>query len=300
MDKWTTTLIAIEAVLSDAEDKQLTQTGVKLWLDDLRDLAYDVEDILDTFATKTLKRRKRKIWISSLSKPKFNFRVNSVIKKITDRLEVISTREKQFGLKILGVSTKPWKMPPTTSQLAAPVIGRDEAKARIIDDLLSKEEHCTSNFQNYHLVSIVGTAGLGKTTLAKHVFNDAATDHFFPKGWVSVSDDFDIVRVTTAILESVTSAHVQEFKELNSIQDKLSKELAGKKFLIVLDDVWDTCDYQQWTTLQSVFRLGAVGSKIIVTTRDANVARMMGDTKPHNLESMSKDDCWKIFEHHAL
>ncbi|KAL6126993.1 hypothetical protein ACLB2K_075038 [Fragaria x ananassa] len=154
LDKWTTTLIAIEAVLSDAEDKQLTQTGVKLWLDDLRDLAYDVEDILDTFATKTLKRRierqqrsKMKIWISSsLSKPIFNFRVNSVIKKITDRLEMISTREKQFGLKILGVSKKPWKMPPTTSQLDAPVIGRDEAKARILDDLLSKEEHCTSNF----------------------------------------------------------------------------------------------------------------------------------------------------------
>ncbi|PRQ59861.1 putative P-loop containing nucleoside triphosphate hydrolase, leucine-rich repeat domain, L [Rosa chinensis] len=307
LEKWRRMLTAIDAVLSDAEEKQLTQGAVKLWLDDLRDLAYDVQDMLDIFDTKMLKRRIERqqgstsnSCISCLSKPKFNFSVNSEIKKISDRLEEITTQEKQFDLKKLGVSTKPWNMPQTTSQLDGPVIGRDEAKTLIVDKLLSKEEHSTSSFQNFQVVAIVGTPGVGKTTLAKHVFNDAAAEQFYPKGWVSVSDDFDIVRVTAAILESVTSAHVQEFKELNSIQEKLCKELAGKKFLIVLDDVWDTCKYGQWTTLQSSFRLGAAGSKIIVTTRDTNVAKMMGDTSPYNLESMSKDDCWKIFEHHAL
>ncbi|KAK9938348.1 hypothetical protein M0R45_015094 [Rubus argutus] len=66
-----------------------------------------------------------KSWISSLSKPKFNFSVNSEIKNITHRLEEITNREKQFGLKKLGVSTKPWKMPPSTCQLEGPVIGRE-------------------------------------------------------------------------------------------------------------------------------------------------------------------------------
>ncbi|KAK9914081.1 hypothetical protein M0R45_037879 [Rubus argutus] len=307
LQKWTTTLTAIEGVLNDAEEKQLTQEGVRLWLDDLRDLAYDVEDILDAFAAKMLKRRIQRqqgctsmLWISSLSKPKFNFSVNSEIKDITDRLEEITNREKQFGLKKLGVSTKPWKMPQTTSLIDGPVIGRDEDKKKIVDHLLSKQETCTSNFQNFQVLAVVGTGGLGKTTLAKHVFNDAATQQFSPKGWVSVSDDFDIVRVTAAILEAVTSGHVTESKELNSIQEKLSKELAGKKFLIVLDDVWDTCSYDQWTTLQSPFRVGAVGSMILVTTRDANVAKMVGDTNPYNLGLISEDDCWKIFEHHAL
>ncbi|KAK9938350.1 hypothetical protein M0R45_015095 [Rubus argutus] len=117
---------------------------------------------------------------------------------------------------------------------------------------------------------------------------------------VCVSDDFDLLRVATAILESVTSANVKEYKELNAVQDKLSKELAGKKFFIVLDDVWNTCKYNQWTTLQSSFHVGAAGSKIIVTTRDANVAMMMGDTNPYNLGKIPEDDCWKIFEHHAL
>nr|XP_011470648.1 PREDICTED: putative disease resistance RPP13-like protein 1 [Fragaria vesca subsp. vesca] len=234
---------------------------------------------------------KSKLW-SSLSKVKSNFDLNSAIKKISDRLVEITTRGKQFDLQKLGVSKKPWKMPPTTYQLDGPVIGRDEAKAKILYDLLSKQE-------NYHVVGIVGTGGLGKTTLAKHVFNDAATGQFSPKGWVSVSDDFDIVRVAAAVLESVTSSPVQELKELNSILEKLSKELAGKKFLIVLDDVWHTCSYGQWTTLQASFRVGAAGSKIIVTTRDANVANMMGDSSPYNLNPMSEDDCWELFQHHA-
>ncbi|KAK9938701.1 hypothetical protein M0R45_015424 [Rubus argutus] len=304
LKKWTTTLTAIKAVLNDAEEKQLTQDGVKLWLDDLRDLAYDVEDLLNIFATKMLKRRIErpqgrtiKLWICSLSKAKFNVSMNSEIKKINDRLEEISTREKQFGLKKLGVSTKPWKIPQTTSHLDGPVIGRDEDKKQIVGELLSKEETCTSNF---HVVAIVGTGGLGKTTLAKHVFNDAATEQFNPKAWVSVSDDFDLLRVATALLESLTSGNVRELKELNSVQDKLSKELAGKKFFIVLDDVWNTCNYDQWTTLQSPFRVGAAGSMILVTTRNANVAKMLGDTNPYTLGLISEDDCWEIFKHHAL
>ncbi|KAL6123344.1 hypothetical protein ACLB2K_075866 [Fragaria x ananassa] len=308
IEKWTRMLTAIEAVLSDAEEKQLTQRGVTLWLDDLRDLAYDIEDILDTFATKVLKlrierqhgRKSKYSWISSLCRAKFNLSLNSEIQKISDRLEEITARENKLGLNKLGGSKKPWKMPSTTYQLDGPVIGRDEAKAKILDDVLLKGEHSTSNFHNFRVVSIDGTGGLGKTTLAKGVFNDAATEQFCPKGWVCVSDDFDLLRVTTAVLESVTSGDVKESKELNSVLKKLSEELAGKKFLIVLDDVWNTCKYEQWTTLQSAFHVGAVGSKIIVTTHDANVAKMMGDNKPHNLESMSGDGCWKIFEHHAL
>ncbi|KAL6131923.1 hypothetical protein ACLB2K_070296 [Fragaria x ananassa] len=298
LEKWTSTLKAIEAVLSDAEEKQLTQRAVKEWLDDLRDLAYDVQDVLDIFDTKMLKRRierqqgsKSKLW-SPLSKVKSNFGLNSAIKKISDRLEEITTRKEKFGLTELGVSKKPWKMPPTTSQPDGPVIGRGKAKDKILSDLLSEQE-------NYHVVGIVGTGGLGKTTLAKHVFNDAATGQFSPKGWVSVSDDFDIVRVAAAVLESVTSAPVQEFKDLNSILEKLSEELAGKKFLIVLDDVWHTCSDGQWTTLQASFRVGAAGSKIIVTTRDANVAKMMGDSSPYKLKPMSEDDCWRLFQYHA-
>ncbi|XP_061995709.1 putative disease resistance protein RGA3 [Rosa rugosa] len=142
-------------------------------------------------------------------------------------------------------------------------------------------------------------AGVGRTTLAGHVFNDNAEEIFDLNLWVSVSDDFDLVRVTKAILESVTTNTVTEFKEFNKVQENLSKELAGKKFLIVLDDVWNTYGYGLWTKLQSPLRVGAPGSKILVTTRDEDVAKMMGATEVHNLNGISNDDCWKVFEQHG-
>ncbi|KAI5341997.1 hypothetical protein L3X38_009872 [Prunus dulcis] len=144
-------------------------------------------------------------------------------------------------------------------------------------------------------------AGVGKTTLAAQVFNEiVATDQFKPTAWVCVSDDFNLERVTKQILESVTSRHYPT-EDFNQVQQYLHTELAGKKFLIVLDDVWGTCSYGLWMKLQSPFRDGAAGSKIIVTTRDAEVSKMMGaGTLVHNLELMKNDVCFEVFEQHAF
>ncbi|CAL8114183.1 unnamed protein product [Prunus armeniaca] len=309
LKKWSDNLSAIVAVLNDAEEKQLTDPGVKLWLDDLRDLAYDVEDVLDKFATKILKRQiegrdqantSKKVR-SSFSKLKLNFDMNSEIKKITERLQEISERKDKFGLKGTGTSSKAWSRPPTSGVLGGlTIVGRDGDKAKILD-MLSRDEHSNVNF---HVVAIVGMAGLGKTTLAQFAFNNNSDimKEFEPRVWVSVSDDFDVVRVTKAILESVTSQPVK-VEEFSKMQHDLNEQLRGKKFLIVLDDIWDKSDrdlYDLWTRLQSPFSVGAQGSKIIVTTRDLNVAKIMGATEVHNLEYMSDDNCLEIFEQHAF
>ncbi|VVA34415.1 PREDICTED: putative disease resistance [Prunus dulcis] len=307
LNKWSDNLSAIVAVLNDAEEKQLIEHGVKLWLDELRDLAYDVDDVLDKFATKILKRQiegrdqastSKKVR-SSFSKLKLNFDMNSEIKKITERLQEISERKDKFGLKGTGTSSKAWSRPPTSGVLGGlTIVGRDGDKAKILD-MLSRDEH---NNVNFHVVAIVGMAGLGKTTLAQFAFNNNSDvmKEFEPRVWVSVSDDFDIVRVTKAILESVTSQPVK-VEEFSKMQHDLNEQLRGKKFLIVLDDIWNKGDlYDLWTRLQSPFSVGAQGSKIIVTTRDLKVAKIMGATEVHNLESVSDDNCLEIFEQHAF
>ncbi|BBN68874.1 NB-ARC domain-containing disease resistance protein, partial [Prunus dulcis] len=284
LNKWSDNLSAIVAVLNDAEEKQLIDHGVKLWLDELRDLAYDVDDVLDKFATKILKRQ-----IEGRIKPA----------QITERLQEISERKDKFGLKGTGTSSKAWSRPPTSGVLGGlTIVGRDGDKAKILD-MLSRDEH---NNVNFHVVAIVGMAGLGKTTLAQFAFNNNSDvmKEFEPRVWVSVSDDFDIVRVTKAILESVTSQPVK-VEEFSKMQHDLNEQLRGKKFLIVLDDIWNKGDlYDLWTRLQSPFSVGAQGSKIIVTTRDLKVAKIMGATEVHNLESVSDDNCLEIFEQHAF
>ncbi|CAN6693241.1 unnamed protein product [Malus baccata var. baccata] len=301
LKKWKSMLSTIRAVLNDAEEKQLINQEVKLWLDDLRDLAYDVEDILDKFSTEMLRRqiKEKHGAITSkvcglLSDVKFNCNLSSEIKKITDRLHEILEVKKQLGLNE-GTPSKAWHVPPSSRLPEGPVIGRDTDKTKIIDFLLKEAPSAV----NFHVVAIVGMPGVGKTTLARHVYDDDAMKEFNLKVWVSVSDDFNLERVTKAILESATSGLAKEYKEFNQVQESLSKELAGKKFLIVLDDVWNTCVYDLWIKLQSPFRVGALGSKIIVTTRDANVANMMGSTV-YQLGGITDDQCWEVFEQHSL
>ncbi|XP_022748113.1 LOW QUALITY PROTEIN: putative disease resistance RPP13-like protein 1 [Durio zibethinus] len=140
--------------------------------------------------------------------------------------------------------------------------------------------------------------GIGKTTLAQLVYNDATVhDHFDLKAWVCVSDDFDVTRITKAIFQAVTSKACND-NDLNSLQEKL-KELSGKNFLIVLDDVWDV-KYHDWTILQSPFLTRTPASKIIVTTRISAVYSTMGASFAHCLEVLSEDDCLSVFAQHAL
>ncbi|KAB2607320.1 disease resistance RPP13-like protein 1 [Pyrus ussuriensis x Pyrus communis] len=309
LTEWIATLSAIGAVLIDAEKRQLADESniLKLWLDDLRDLAFDAEDVLDKYHTEMLKRRIQHAHSSATSKAwkpfpngVFNLKMNSDIEKITERLQKISVRKDQLGLKIdtVTLTTRARQhIPPSSSLPDGPVIGREEDKRKIVE-LLSKQEHRAVNFD---VVTIVGMAGVGKTTLAGQVLKDMdATQMFQPAVWVCVSDDFNLERATKQILESITSRQCTT-EDYNKVQNDLHKELAGKKFLIVLDDVWKTCSYREWMKLQSPFRDGAQGSKIVVTTRDTDVSKMMGAaTLVHNLVPMENHLCLQVFEQHAF
>ncbi|XP_039162810.1 putative disease resistance RPP13-like protein 1 [Eucalyptus grandis] len=116
--------------------------------------------------------------------------------------------------------------------------------------------------------------GIGKTALAQQVYNDVrVTNYFEVKAWVCVSDEFDVLAITKRILEATDFPLSCDGKDLNWLQDKLNENLFGKKFLVVLDDVWNK-KYGSWTILLKPLQWGAKGSKIIITTRNLNVAAL--------------------------
>ncbi|KAK9282708.1 hypothetical protein L1049_010928 [Liquidambar formosana] len=149
------------------------------------------------------------------------------------------------------------------------------------------------------VVTIVGLGGVGKTTLAQLLYNDEKVNEYFDlKAWVCVSKEFDVLRETKTILESVNSqAHAND--DLNLLQVKLKESLMGKKFLIVLDDIWND-NYDDWDKLRTPFGVGDEGSKIIVTTRHESVESIMHTIPTHHLKQISDAASWSLFEKHAF
>ncbi|XP_030967754.1 putative disease resistance RPP13-like protein 1 isoform X1 [Quercus lobata] len=291
LKKWESMLLKIQLVLDDAEEKQLTSRLVKIWLDELEDLAYDVDDILDEFATEALRRQ-----LNPEPKSDFVKQMRSKIEGIDRRLQEIVEEKKDLELREntgRRTITKTSRPPSTSLVNESRTYGRDEDKMKIVKLLLESSDAQLS------VIPIVGMGGLGKTTLAQLVYkDDEVSRHFQLKAWVCVSEDFDNLRLTKEILHS-TSESCHDNNNLDSLQGKLKNTLSGKKFLLILDDVWNE-NYELWTELCKPFEFGAQGSKIVVTTRNDDVSSIMGTTPPYKLKELSRDACLRVFTHHAL
>ncbi|KAK7336556.1 hypothetical protein VNO77_17101 [Canavalia gladiata] len=150
--------------------------------------------------------------------------------------------------------------------------------------------------------------GLGKTTLAKLVFSDNRMDGLFQlKMWVCVSDDFDIRHIIIKILNSASAstsasaptialAHQENLNNLDmeQLQSRLRCKLSGQKFSLVLDDIWND-DRAKWIELKKLIKVGAMGSKVLVTTRSNWIASMMGTVPSYVLEGLSLEECLSLF-----
>nr|POF18740.1 putative disease resistance rpp13-like protein 1 [Quercus suber] len=312
LKNWKTTLLKIRAVLDDAEEKQMTSRLVKIWLVELEDLAHDADDILDEFATEVLRRklnaeprtRKARKSIpacvgSNPSSVMFNANMRSKIEDIDTRLQNIVTDMNGLGLiESTGRrtrTTRSWV--PTTSLVnEGHVYGRDEDKKALVDLLLSHE---LSDAQ-LSVIPIVGIGGLGKTTLVQLVYNDDDVSRYFDlKAWASVFDDFDIVRVTKAILESIIAPETYDVDDLNLLQVKLKEKLSDKKFLFILDDVWNE-DYNDWTKLRSPFEFGAPGTQWAAGGLCYRLEDTMGDDKQSNISTKVRHFSYIRFEYDGI
>ncbi|XP_038678891.1 putative disease resistance protein At3g14460 [Tripterygium wilfordii] len=314
---WEMMLAEISSLLDDAEDTQMANSAVKIWLDEFRDLTYDIEDVLDEFNTEALKRKVMEDSQGSTNKLRkfiptrfisfgFNIKMASRIKDITKRLQRINAWQKQtLNLRMLvnGTRSKQLKeRPPTTSTTSlvdeSEIYGRNDDKEAITKMLLCNGEGGDNSIS---VIPILGMGGIGKTTLAKLVYNDSAVqDYFDIKIWICVSENFDVIYLTRTILWYV-APEVRDLKDLNlnSLQETLKKKLSQKKFLLILDDVWEE-DYNQWDLLRAPFISAASSSKIVVTTRKKNAAPITADVHAYHVKELPDEECLFLLAHHAL
>ncbi|KAF7848643.1 hypothetical protein BT93_L1770 [Corymbia citriodora subsp. variegata] len=301
------TLTAIKAVLSDAEAQQAKKNGLQVWLDRLQHVFYDAEDVLDELECEALRKQvtsrfggiKGKVHrFFSLSNPlMFRAKISHKIQGIRERLSRITTEKDQFDLNVQsadnGVAHTRSREMTCSFINKLDVIGRNIDKEKIIKMLMQSDD------KNLSVLPIVGIGGIGKTTLAKLVYNDdRVKEQFELQLWVCVPEDFDLKKTIEEIIKDATRQNLSNF-DIQQLQNFLQDIIKDKKFLLVLDDVWSS-DCTRWKELRDLLTGGASESKIIVTTRIVEVTSIMGTHPVYNLKGLSHEESMALFRKWAF
>jgi len=316
---------SIAGVTKDLQDLQDLVEDIKIWLERvgsralenerssnwlkrLKEAAYDAEDLVNEFHIKSEKHGANVAGDNSVvikylwRKPKsilFECKTAQEIKKIKKRLDEIVKGRSDYSTiansmpvvhpvqhinKMIG-EVALWTIVDETL-----IFGRDQEKDLVITELTE-----ASLQQKIKIVSVIGLGGSGKTTLAKLVFNDSAIqNHFEAILWVHVSREFSVQKLVEKLFEAITDDKADHLP-LQRVSRTISDKLAGKRFLLVMDDVW-TEDRIDWEQFAVHLKSGAPGSCILLTTRNRQVAEVVDSACTFDLPLLSEVDSWKLFQ----
>ncbi|XP_020092127.1 putative disease resistance protein RGA3 [Ananas comosus] len=302
----------IRSLLTAAERRQTYHftREQRLQLTKLRDAIYSADDVLDDFEYQHLERQSRKfnLWPGSTGVDMLEKAVDdieSVIKDFNHEFDFLNGSEPEHGDQ---------DSPETTSQLPlARVFGREGEVRQILEML---ERGGGENFRyrsGFGVLPIVGTAGVGKTTLAQLIYNHEFVKREFPtRMWVYVSDKFNVRKLTVKMIHSALDEEQQQqqlqlqllprkdYGSLQGAQADLERLLTGKRFMLVLDDVWEVINSEEWGNLCKPFRLAAKRSVVLVTSQIQYVACQIEPMDPVTLSGLDADDYWRLFKHSAF
>ncbi|KAL6653294.1 hypothetical protein ACP70R_008872 [Stipagrostis hirtigluma subsp. patula] len=298
----------INCWLETVGDKSMGSGSSLNWLKQLKDVSYDVHDLVNEFYVEAERHDadgrggKHSVSKCLCMKPKLflvQWKTAHKIKAIKKRFSAIVKQRTDFTAiatslpvvrNVPGINKIIGEMPLLTNVDETLVLGRDQDKRYIICKLVE-----TNDQQKIRTVSVIGLGGSGKTALAKLVYNDASiANNFEVRLWVHVSQEFDVAKLVEKLFESIVGEK-SEHRPLQHMSKTITDKLIGKRFLLVLDDVW-TEDRIHWEQFMVHLKGGALDSRILLTTRNRSVAEAVESAVLFNLPFLSEADSWQVFE----
>uniref|UniRef100_A0A7N0U3Z4 NB-ARC domain-containing protein n=1 Tax=Kalanchoe fedtschenkoi TaxID=63787 RepID=A0A7N0U3Z4_KALFE len=321
LDRLKTLLNSTKTLLIVAEMREIQENSIgDEWFKKARFAICDAEDVLDEIFTDIQTEEYRmgdSPGIVNIVKEKLRYKGKDVGRKlhpfkktreaemseIIKKLESVASQDSHLSLDSNAelAAIRETKGKPTSSvNDTIEVCGRSEDKKKIMKLLGS-----TGGVDNaLRVIPIVGLGGVGKTTLANMIFHECISSKppmFDVNAWTCLSDEFKVVDVIKSILEFITKRR-SELDGLDFLQQELKKELQGKKFLLILDDMWSkdilSKDTRKWDELRTPFLVGKPGSIIIITTRSKDVAEIVTSVRGffYQLNVMLENESWSLFE----
>nr|UBY07409.1 NBS-LRR disease resistance protein [Dasypyrum villosum] len=321
-------ILLLERLMAMAENST-HRVRLQQLFEDLKSAFYEAEDILDDFDYHRLEKQVQDYKLNSdgpprtmdLLKRKETGMSKTQLKRSLEKIEkVINEAHKileRLNLPSVSNGTERQHIAAnacTTSTSPVTVIGRDEDRVKIIEMLHEKTGHGQTNTNSglcYSVIGVHGIAGSGKSTLAQFVYAQEEKDklaekdgHFDILLWVHVSQKSTIKAIYRQMIEAIEGFD-RQLPSLDLLEKHLKDKLSGKRFFLVLDDVWCSKDVgeQNLTQLLTSFKIGKRGSKILATSRNVDAFSDLGpDVRCATFPISDLDDSMflELFMYHAL